>query len=102
MRTNAISRCSSLIAHAPAAGQCQYIRTILPASDSHFVYVEVAAAGHDGTVYHQTSGGYAPVLDSGDQPPPCSKVTAAGIPLSVWTDIVRQIQGGSVGEACYS
>jgi hypothetical protein len=29
-------------------------------------------------------------------------VTAAGIPLSVWTDIVRQIQGGSVGEACYS
>jgi hypothetical protein len=102
MRTTAIDRCSSLIANAPAAGPCQYIRTIVPATDANFVYVEVAASGHDGTLFHRTSGDYGPVLDSGNQPPPCSEVTAAGVPLNVWTDVVRQIQGSSVGEACYS
>lgn len=102
MRTTALVRCQSLIANAPAAGPCQYIRTIVPASDESYVYVEVAAAGHDGTVFRGTSGNYSPVFDNGDQPPPCSTVTAAGIPLSVWTDVVHQIQGSSAGEACYS
>ena len=102
MRTSAISRCQHLTARAPAAGQCQYIRTIVPATDTSFVYVEVAAAGHDGTVFHAVSGGYSPVLDSGDQPPLCSKVTAAGIPLNIWSEVVSAIQGGSAGESCYS
>jgi hypothetical protein len=102
MRTIAIGRCQALIARAPAAGPCQYIRTIIPASDSSYVYVEVAASGHDGTVFHESAGRFAPVFDNGDQPPPCSQVAAAGIPLSVWTDVVHQIQGGSAGETCYS
>ena len=102
MRTTAIDRCQSLIANAPAAGPCQYIRTIVPAADTSYVYVEVAAAGHDGTVFHKSSGNYLAVLDNGDQPPPCSKVTAAGIPLDVWADVVHQIEGGSAGETCYS
>ena len=102
MRTNATARCQSLIANAPAAGPCQYIRTIVPASDSSYVYVEVAASGHDGTVYHRSAGGYVPVMDNGDQPPPCSKVSSAGIPLAVWADVVHQIEGNAAGETCFS
>ena len=74
----------------------------MPASDDSYVYVEVAAAGHDGTVFHGSAGKYTPVFDNGDQPPPCSRVTGAGIPLGVWTDVVHEIQGSSAGEACYS
>jgi hypothetical protein len=102
MRTTATDRCQDLIANAPAAGPCQYIRTIVSAADSRYVYVEVAASGHDGTLFRRASGSYVPALDNGNQPPPCSKVSAAGIPLDVWADVVHEIEGNPAGVTCYS